>query len=114
MRTSTGARVFGAMKGAVDGGIDIPHSMKRFPGYDSESGDFSAETHRKYIMGGHVGDYMTHLQVSLIRSLYFDWRTWVVYMVAYINRQLHGRLDFYATVVPLLISDVMPLLAIRL
>lgn len=24
-RTSTGARVFGAMKGAVDGGLDIPH-----------------------------------------------------------------------------------------
>jgi len=25
VRTSTGARVFGAMKGAVDGGLDIPH-----------------------------------------------------------------------------------------
>ena len=25
MRTTTGARVFGAMKGAADGGIDIPH-----------------------------------------------------------------------------------------
>lgn len=62
VRTSTGARVFGAMKGAVDGGIDIPHSMKRFPGYDSESDEFNAETHRKYIMGGHVADYMTHLQ----------------------------------------------------
>lgn len=24
-RTTTGARVFGAMKGAADGGIDIPH-----------------------------------------------------------------------------------------
>ena len=24
-RTSTGARVFGALKGAVDGGLDIPH-----------------------------------------------------------------------------------------
>merc|ERR1712055_1095736 len=35
-RTTTGARVFGAMKGAADGGLDIPHSTKRFPGYDSE------------------------------------------------------------------------------
>lgn len=26
-RTTTGARVFGAMKGAVDGGIDIPHRL---------------------------------------------------------------------------------------
>ena len=25
VRTSTGARVFGAMKGAVDGGLDMPH-----------------------------------------------------------------------------------------
>lgn len=31
-RTSTGARVFGAMKGASDGGIFIPHSESRFPG----------------------------------------------------------------------------------
>lgn len=26
-RTTTGARVFGALKGAVDGGIDIPHRL---------------------------------------------------------------------------------------
>lgn len=69
VRTSTGARVFGAMKGAADGGLDIPHSTKRFPGFDEDSGEFSAETHRKYIMGGHVADYMTHLQVRIISSL---------------------------------------------
>lgn len=28
VRTTTGARVFGAMKGAADGGIDIPHRYK--------------------------------------------------------------------------------------
>lgn len=28
MKTSTGARVFGAMKGAVDGGLNIPHRYK--------------------------------------------------------------------------------------
>lgn len=60
-RTTTGARIFGAMKGAVDGGIDIPHSTKRFPGYDSESKEFNAETHRKHIMGTHVADYMRQL-----------------------------------------------------
>nr|SVE88774.1 EOG090X09YS [Daphnia sinensis]SVE89398.1 EOG090X09YS [Daphnia sinensis]SVE90018.1 EOG090X09YS [Daphnia sinensis]SVE90647.1 EOG090X09YS [Daphnia sinensis]SVE91273.1 EOG090X09YS [Daphnia sinensis] len=60
-RTTTGARVFGAMKGAVDGGIDVPHSTKRFPGYDSESKDFNAEVHRKHIMGSHVADYMRQL-----------------------------------------------------
>lgn len=31
-RTSTGSRVFGAMKGASDGGLFVPHSEKRFPG----------------------------------------------------------------------------------
>ncbi len=60
-RTTTGARIFGAMKGAVDGGIDVPHSTKRFPGYDAESKDFNAEVHRKHIMGLHVADYMRQL-----------------------------------------------------
>merc|ERR1712039_184761 len=42
-RTSTGAKVFAALKGAVDGGLDIPHSEKRFPGYDSESKELNAD-----------------------------------------------------------------------
>jgi len=61
-RTTTGARIFGALKGAADGGIDIPHSTRRFPGYDSESNEFSAQVHRDHIMGKHVADYMTYLQ----------------------------------------------------
>ncbi|XP_039270439.1 large ribosomal subunit protein uL18 [Styela clava] len=61
-RTTTGAKVFGAMKGAADGGLDIPHSTKRFPGYDDESGDFSAEVHRSHIFGGHVSNYMKELE----------------------------------------------------
>lgn len=60
-RTSTGARVFGAMKGASDGGILIPHSENRFPGYDMESKELDAETLKKYIMGGHVAEYMETL-----------------------------------------------------
>lgn len=61
-RTSTGARVFGALKGAVDGGLDIPHSEKRFPGYDNEEKEFSAEVHRNHIFGIHVAEYMKTLQ----------------------------------------------------
>ncbi|CAG9833487.1 unnamed protein product [Diabrotica balteata] len=61
-RTSTGARVFGAMKGAVDGGLNIPHSTKRFPGFDSESKSFNAEVHRNHIFGVHVADYMKSLE----------------------------------------------------
>jgi len=60
-RTTTGARIFGALKGAVDGGLDIPHSEKRFPGWDSEGKELNAETHRKHIMGAHVADYMKTL-----------------------------------------------------
>jgi len=61
-RTSTGARVFAAMKGAVDGGLNIPHSTKRFPGYDAESKSFNAEVHRNHIFGIHVSDYMKSLE----------------------------------------------------
>lgn len=61
-RTTTGARVFGALKGAVDAGLDIPHSEKRFPGYDGESKEFHADVHRKHIFGQHVADYMKLLQ----------------------------------------------------
>ena len=60
-RTSTGARVFGAMKGASDGGLYIPHSENRFPGYDMESKELDSETLRKYIFGGHVAEYMETL-----------------------------------------------------
>jgi len=60
-RTSTGARVFGAMKGASDGGILVPHNDKRFPGYDQETKELDAETLRKYIFGGHVAEYMETL-----------------------------------------------------
>ncbi|KAF2462162.1 60S ribosomal protein L5-B [Lineolata rhizophorae] len=61
VRTSTGARVFGAMKGASDGGLYVPHSEKRFPGFDMESKELDAETLRKYIFGGHVAEYMETL-----------------------------------------------------
>jgi len=37
-------------------------SNKRFPGYDSESKEFNAETHRKHIFGQHVADYMRLLE----------------------------------------------------
>ncbi|KAK3296772.1 60S ribosomal protein L5 [Chaetomium fimeti] len=60
-RTSTGARVFGVMKGASDGGILVPHSENRFPGFDMESEELDAETLKKYILGGHVAEYMETL-----------------------------------------------------
>jgi len=64
-RTTTGARLFGAMKGACDGGLDIPHSDRRFPGSKVSSGndyEADAEVHKKYIFGGHVAEYMENLE----------------------------------------------------
>lgn len=59
-RTSTGARIFGVLKGAADAGIDIPHSPKRFPGFSD--GKLDASVHKKHIFGGHVAEYMDSLE----------------------------------------------------
>ncbi|KAG5233354.1 60S ribosomal protein [Salix suchowensis] len=61
VRTTTGNRVFGALKGALDGGLDIPHSEKRFAGFGKDNKQLDAEVHRKYIYGGHVAAYMRTL-----------------------------------------------------
>jgi len=63
-RTTTGAKIFGAMKGAADGGLFVPHadSMKQFPGYNKANGKFDSRVLRKYIFGGHVADYMKKLR----------------------------------------------------
>lgn len=59
-RTSTGARVFAAMKGACDGGLNVPHSPKRLIG--SYGNKANPDMIRKYILGGHVADWMKELQ----------------------------------------------------
>jgi large subunit ribosomal protein L5e len=61
-RTTTGARVFAVMKGAVDGGIDVPHKETRFAGYNRETKKLDAAAFRKYLFAGHVADYMRKLQ----------------------------------------------------
>jgi len=81
VRTTTGNRVFGALKGAVDGGLHVPHSTKRFPGYHLEkkeaatgkrgkpvaekgkaAGTYNAKEHRDHIFGAHVQTYMDLLK----------------------------------------------------
>jgi large subunit ribosomal protein L5e len=79
-RTTTGARVFGCLKGACDGGLNVPHKTKRFPGYqrsrvekvtnkrgkstDTEKveAQFNAKVHRDRIFGNHVTAYMNLLK----------------------------------------------------
>lgn len=60
-RTSTGSRVFAALKGMCDGGVNVPHSETRFVGYDAEKKALDAAVLRKYIYGGHVAAYMKKL-----------------------------------------------------
>jgi large subunit ribosomal protein L5e len=66
-RTVTGARMWGALKGAVDGGLHVPHNAKNFPGYApaEEKGaepQYDAEAHKARIFGEHVKEYMEMLQ----------------------------------------------------
>ncbi|KAK1393899.1 Ribosomal protein L5 B [Heracleum sosnowskyi] len=46
------------MLGALDGGLDIPHSEKRFAGFSKDSKQLDTEVHHKYIYGGYVAAYM--------------------------------------------------------
>jgi len=70
-RTTTGSRLFGALKGACDGGLNIPHNDRRFPGSkkneDKKGGKGEKHTsdpekHREYIFAQHVTKYMQQLK----------------------------------------------------
>merc|ERR1712151_1454520 len=66
-RTCVGARMWGALKGAVDGGLHVPHNTKNFPGFKpaEEKGaddEYDAEAHKDRIFGNHVKEYMEMLQ----------------------------------------------------
>jgi len=65
--TCVGARMWGALKGAVDGGLHVPHSTKNFPGYKpaedkGAEAEYDAEAHKARIFGEHVKEYMEMLQ----------------------------------------------------
>lgn len=67
IRTIPGARIFGVLKGAVDGGLHIPHTPRRFPGYvdPEERGadyQYDASAHLERILGTHVVEFMEMLQ----------------------------------------------------
>jgi large subunit ribosomal protein L5e len=66
-RTCVGARLWGALKGAVDGGLHIPHTNKNFPGFKAaeekgQESEYDAEAHKDRIFGKHVQEYMEMLQ----------------------------------------------------
>lgn len=65
-RPTVGNRVFGVMKGATDGGIHVPHSVKKFPGYTKgqtkKEAKYDAAVHRDRIYGVHVDAYRETLK----------------------------------------------------
>ncbi len=70
-RTTTGNRMFGALKGLSDGGVYIKHNARRFPGFKvilpEEKGEkisetFDPEVHRKKIFGVFIDEHMKNDQ----------------------------------------------------
>lgn len=61
-RTTSGSRVFASLKGALDGGLDIPHSDKRFAGVTKDKLDPAKFKTR--LLGGHVAAYMKDMKTS--------------------------------------------------
>ncbi|KAJ9450587.1 60S ribosomal protein L5-2 [Diplonema papillatum] len=62
VRPTVGGKVFACLKGAIDGGLLVPHSDKRFAGYQKEGSKLDAEAHRSRIMGLHVAEWMDEMQ----------------------------------------------------
>jgi large subunit ribosomal protein L5e len=65
--TCVGARMWGALKCAFDGGLHIPHSAKSSPGFKpaEDKGaefEYDAEAHKDRIFGGHVKVHKVMLQ----------------------------------------------------
>ncbi len=66
IRSTIGNRVFGVLKGATDGGLHVPHSVNKFPGFskdkESKKETFDAQVHRDRIFGAHIDNYMKVLK----------------------------------------------------
>lgn len=61
VKATIGNRVFGAVKGAIDGGLNIPCSEEIFPHIREGKGK-SKNPHRDRIFGLHVQNYMEYLK----------------------------------------------------
>lgn len=95
-RTCVGARMWGALKGAADGGLYVPHSAKNFPGYKAAEqkgaeSEYDAEAHKLKIFGGHVKEYMEMLSEE-------DPTKYEAHFAKYIadNKDADGLEDMYA------------------
>lgn len=80
VRSTVGNRVYGALKGACDGGLHVPHNVKKFAGYvkneDNKKGEYTAEAHRDRIFGCHIDEYMEKLKAESEESFKKQFSRW--------------------------------------
>ena len=60
--TTTGSKVFAVLKGVADGGVNIPHSASRFPGYNPDDAEADNKVLRERVLGVHVDKYLKKLK----------------------------------------------------
>mmetsp|Transcript_22020 Transcript_22020/g.34523 ORF Transcript_22020/g.34523 Transcript_22020/m.34523 type:complete len:231 (+) Transcript_22020:141-833(+) len=60
-RATTGTKLFGVLKGVVDGGVFVPHNEKRFPGYQ-KGAIFNEELLKERVLGEHIFSYANLLK----------------------------------------------------
>jgi len=105
-RTTTGARIFGALKGATDGGIDVPHKDRRFPGTtksDEEGKKYepNPEKHRQYIFGLHVANYMKILKKEDVDSYQRQFKKIILLPELKLTKLKHNTKQFIKAFVPI-------------
>jgi len=79
-RPTIGNRVFAVLKGATDGGVHIPHSPRKFPGFSKgaskKDAKYDANIHKKRIYGCHIDDYMKYLKKDKPDAFKLQFRKW--------------------------------------
>lgn len=73
--TTTGSKAFSVLKGVADGGVNIPHSNSRFPGYNAEKPEEANTKLRDRILGAHVDKYLKVLKGTEKQNVQF--RRWL-------------------------------------
>jgi len=98
-RTTTGSRVFGALKGACDGGLHIPHHTRRFPGSSKskkrKATKYNAEEHKNRIYGLHIETYSYGIEENDAEEYERRFRRWSKCLD---DNQTESYLDLYTSV----------------
>lgn len=70
--TTTGSKVFSVLKGVADGGVFIPHSNSRFPGFKPEDENADNKVLRERVLGVHIDKYLKALKGTERETLQFS------------------------------------------